>query len=73
MFCEVAINEKLKILLFEIFRFPITGKNILEIFAQKMGFVNSLNYSMIILGTDQNLDLLKMSQHKIQNNFWILV
>ena len=39
-------------------------KKILEIFAQKMVFIDSLNYSMIILGTDQNLDLLKMSQHQ---------
>ena len=29
-----------------------------------MGFVDSLHYSMIILGMDQNLDLLKMSQHQ---------
>ena len=34
-----------------------------------MGFVNSLNYSMIGLGTDENLDLLKMSQHQNKERF----
>ena len=43
------------------YRVPSTSeKNFLEIFAQKIGFVNSLNYSMIILVIDQNLDLFKI-------------
>ena len=67
-FCEVAINMKFKILLSELFRVPNTSKKVLEIFAQKVGYVNSLNYSMIILGTDQNLDLSKMSQHQNTEN-----
>ena len=50
-FCEVAINRKFNIFLSEIYRVPNTSeKN--EIFVKKMGFVNSLNYSMIILGTE---------------------
>ena len=44
--------------------FPMLLRKCWGIFAQKMGFVNSLNYSVIILRTDQNLDLLKMSQHQ---------
>ena len=34
---------------------------------------NSLNYSMITLGIDQNLDPLKMSQHQHTEKFWIFV
>ena len=48
--------------------FQILVKSFFGIFVQKMGFVNSLNYSIIILGTDQNLDLLKMSQHHNTEN-----
>ena len=35
--------------------------------------LNSLNYSMIVLGTDQSLDLLKLSQHQNAEKFWIFV
>ena len=35
-----------------------------------MKFVNSLKYSMIILGTDQNIDLSKMSLHQKNRNFF---
>ena len=63
-FREVAINKEFKILLSEIYRVPnISEKKIGEIFAQKTGFVNSLDYSVIILGTDKNLDLIKMSHY----------
>ena len=64
-FCEDAMNKKFKILLSEIYRVPVTSeKNLGEMFAQKMGFVNCLKYSMISLGADHNLDLSKMSQHQ---------
>ena len=72
-FHEMAINKKFKILLSEIYRVPNTSEKNWEFFAQKMGFVNSLNYFMIILGTDQNLDLLKMSHHQNTEFFWLLV
>ena len=56
-FCEVAINKKYKILSLEIYRVPnISEKEFLDIFVQKMGFVNLLN-SMIILETGQNLHI----------------
>ena len=69
----MAINKKFKILLSEIYRVPNTSENFLAIFAQKMGFANSLNYSMIVLGTHQKLDLLKMSYHQNTEKIWIFI
>ena len=51
-------------------KFQILMKLFLEIFAQKMKFINLLNYSMVILGTYQDLDFLKMSQDENTENVW---
>ena len=63
-FCKVAIYKEHKVLLSETYRVPNTSENFLDFFAQKMSLVNTLSYSMLMLGTDQKLDLLNLSQHQ---------
>ena len=58
-FCNWLKTRSSKMLLSEIYRVPNTSEIFLEIFAQKMRLVNSMNYSMIISGNRQNLDLQK--------------
>ena len=41
-----------------------TSKRILEIFAQNIGFVSSLNNFMTVLETDRNVYLLEMNQYQ---------
>ena len=60
-FCEVAIKNKFKFFYQKYIAFQIL---FLEITAQKMRFANSFNYSVIMFGTDQNLNHLRISQHQ---------
>ena len=69
-FCEVVINKKFKFSYHKYIEFQML-ENFLGNFVQKMGFVYSIIYSMIILGTDENLNILEMSKHLNIGNSWV--